>query len=145
MHQSVSVCDHPDSIHTHFYHFLALSRPLQTFPDKNFENFSAQPFPISQVSSMPQPVLVYDHPDSIYSHFYHFLALSRPFQTLPDKNFVKFSSSILSPILGEPNAPIGFCPQPPRLNLYSFLSFFFFAFSRFFCHLSFFHLGFFST
>jgi hypothetical protein len=37
------------------------------------------------MSSRHQLVFVYDHPDSIYTHFYHFLALSRPFQTFPDK------------------------------------------------------------
>jgi hypothetical protein len=36
---------------------------------------------------MHQSVFVYDHPDLIYTHFYHFLALFRPFQTKIVKNF----------------------------------------------------------
>jgi hypothetical protein len=41
------VYDHPDSIYTHFYHFLAISRLFQTFPDTNFEKSLAQLFPLS--------------------------------------------------------------------------------------------------
>ena len=73
---------------------------------------------------MHQSVFVYDYPDLIYTHFYHFFS---SFQTFPDifrQKFWKSFSSTFSPILGEFNAPIGFCLRPPRLDSYLFLDYF---------------------
>jgi hypothetical protein len=69
MHQLVFVYDHPESIYIHFSIFLAISRPFQTFPDKNFKIILAQLFSLSYVSSMHQSVFV-----TIFQIFFAFLA-----------------------------------------------------------------------
>ena len=127
MHKSVFVFDHQDSIYTHFYDFFSFfqtfpdfSRRLQTFPDKNSEIFLAQLFAFPSWVQCNNQFLSSTTQTRFIVIFMIFLALSRPFQ----KKILKLFSSTFSPILGEFNAPFSFCQRPPRLDLYSFLSFF---------------------
>jgi hypothetical protein len=53
------------------------------------------------------------------SYFHHFLAHSRPCQFFR-KKFWNCFDLVSSPILAEFNAPISFCPRPPRLDLCSY-------------------------
>ena len=124
MHQSVFVYDHPDSIYTHYYHFFS---SFQTFPDlsrqKFWKNFSSN-FPLI-LGEFNAPIGFCLRPP--WLDLYSYLSFFSSFQTFPDLSRQKiwnFFSSTFSLILGEFNAAIGFCLRPPRLDLYSFLSFF---------------------
>jgi hypothetical protein len=124
MHQSVFVYNRLDSIDTHFYHF---SSSFQTFPDLSRQKFW------KIFDSIFSPILAESNALIGFCQrpprldLYSFLSFFSSFQTFPDLSRQKFKknfSSTFSPILGEFNAPIGFCLRPPSLDLYSFLSFF---------------------
>jgi hypothetical protein len=104
---------------SHFHHFLALSRPYPFFRKKFRIFFVLASGPILAEFNAPISFCPWLPRLDLCSYFYHFWALSRPHQFLR-KIFWNFFVLVSSPILAEFNAPISFCPRPPRLYLCSY-------------------------